>query len=114
MWPFSRGAPGVAVPDIDVKEAYARTKRGASLIDVRSAREFAHDGHPTRARSVPPDLIKKDETGLARDDELLVICLSGHRSPRQAKRLAGMGFTSVANVHGGVVAWKKAGLPVTK
>ena len=43
-----------------------------------------------------------------------MICLSGHRSPRQAKRLAGMGYTNVTNVHGGLMAWKKAGLPVKK
>ena len=89
-------------------------KRGAKLIDVRSAREYAHSGHPKGARSVPPDLIKKDQVGLARDAEILVICLSGHRSPRQAKLLAGKGYTNVSNVHGGLMAWKKAGLPVTK
>ena len=117
MWPFSRKAPtgaAVEVPTVDVKQAFARSKRGAKLVDVRSAREFAHSGHPKGARSVPPQLIKKDQTGLARDDELLVICLSGHRSPRQAKDLAGMGFTNVTNVHGGLMAWKKAGLPVKK
>jgi rhodanese-related sulfurtransferase len=116
MWPFSRkGAGGVAsVPTIDVKEAFARSKRGAKLIDVRSAREYAHNGHPKGARSVPPDLIKQDDTGLGRDDELLVICLSGHRSPRQAKRLAGMGYTNVTNVDGGLMAWKNARLPVKK
>jgi len=25
-----------------------------------------------------------------------------------------MGFTNVTNVHGGLMAWKKAGLPVNK
>jgi len=119
MWPFSgKGAGGAAgpasVPTVDVNEAFTRSQRGAKLVDVRSAREYAHSGHPRGARSVPPDLIKKDATGLARDDELLVICLSGHRSPRQAKRLAGMGFTKVTNVHGGLMAWKKAGLPVKR
>jgi len=116
MWPFSRkGAAGPAsVPTIDVNEAFTRSKRGAKLIDVRSAREFAHSGHPKGARSVPPDLIKQDDTGLGRDDELLVICLSGHRSPHQSKRLAGMGYTNVSNVHGGLMAWKKAGLPINK
>jgi rhodanese-related sulfurtransferase len=43
-----------------------------------------------------------------------VICLSGHRSPRQAKHLAGMGFNNVTNVRGGLMAWKKAGLPLKK
>ena len=120
MWPFSRGAKpaGVAtpgeVPTIDVKQAFARSKRGAKLVDVRSSREFAHSGHPKGAVSVPPQLIKKDQTGLGRDDDILVICLSGHRSPRQAHALAGMGFTKVTNVHGGLMAWKKAGLPVKR
>jgi rhodanese-related sulfurtransferase len=118
MWPFRRkpeaAAAPVAVPTVDVKEAFARSRRGARLIDVRSAREFAHSGRPKGAVSVPPQLISKDQTGLGRDDDILVICLSGHRSPRQARKLAEMGFTRVTNVHGGLLAWKKAGLPVRK
>jgi rhodanese-related sulfurtransferase len=116
MWPFatrSGGTAAVEVPTIDVKQAFERSKRGARLVDVRSSGEFK-SGHPKGALSVPPGLIKKDETGLGRDDDILVICLSGHRSPRQARRLAEMGFTSVSNVHGGLMAWKKAGLPVKK
>ena len=117
MWPFSRGASGAAagarVETIDVNEAFARQKRGAKLIDVRSPAEF-RGSRPKGARNVPPALIKHDETGLGRDDELLIICLSGHRSPRQAKHLAGAGFSNVTNVHGGLMAWKKAGLPVKK
>lgn len=117
MWPFGtrrRSAAAVQVPTIEVKEAFARSKRGAKLIDVRSTREYAHSGHPKGARSVPPQLIKKDQTGLDRDDDILVICLSGHRSPRQARHLAEMGFSRVTNVHGGLMAWKKARLPVKR
>ncbi len=117
MWPFSKGsggtATGVDVPTVDVKQAFARSKRGAKLVDVRPSGEFK-SGHPKGALSVPPGLIKKDATGLGRDDDILVICLSGHRSPRQAKQLVQMGFTSVSNVQGGLHAWKKAGLPVKK
>jgi rhodanese-related sulfurtransferase len=118
MWPFRQKVRRVAAPadvrTVDVKSAFARTKRGATLIDVRSAREFSHTSHPKGAISVPPRLIGKDKTGLGRDDEILVICLSGHRSPRQAKRLAEMGFTRVTNVEGGLRAWKKARLPVKR
>lgn len=116
MWPFSRGAGGAAAParvaTIDVKEAFSRQKRGAKLVDVRSAGEF-RGSHPKGARNVPPAAVKGAQTGLGRDDELLVICLSGHRSPRQAKHLAAMGYTNVTNVRGGLLAWKKAGLPLT-
>lgn len=118
MWPFGKKPEGASAPvsiqTIDVKQAFARSKRGAKLVDVRSAREFAHSSHPKGAISVPPRLISKDQTGLERDDDILVICLSGHRSPRQARRLAEIGFTRVTNVHGGLVAWKQAGLPVRK
>jgi len=118
MWPFKKKPQGAAAavepPTVDVKTAFARAKRGAKLVDVRSSREFAHAAHPKGAISVPPQLIGKDKTGLARDDDILVICLSGHRSPRQARRLAEMGFTRVTNVEGGLRAWKKAKLPVKR
>ncbi len=113
MWPFSRGngSVRVAVPDVDVREAYRRARKGARLVDVRSRAEF-RSGHPKTAISVPPQLIKHGETGLKPDDELLVICLSGHRSPRAARSLVEHGFTNVTNVSGGLLAWRKAGLPV--
>ena len=117
MWPFHRGSrapsPSAAASPatVDVHEAWARTRKGARLVDVRSEREFA-GGHPTGARNLPPARIKADDTGLAPEDEILVICLSGHRSPRQARRLAALGYANVANVSGGLLAWKRAGLPV--
>jgi rhodanese-related sulfurtransferase len=123
VWPFragatappSAGASGAphAVQEVSVREAYARSRKGARLVDVRTPMEF-RGSHPPGARNVPPSRIKKDETGLARDDELLVICLSGHRSPRAARRLAKLGFSDVSHVEGGLLAWKKAGLPLTK
>lgn len=64
--------------------------------------------------NVPPRLIKEDRTGLRRDEEILVICLSGHRSVRQARRLVEMGFTDVTDVHGGLLAWRRAGLPTQR
>jgi rhodanese-related sulfurtransferase len=117
MWPFSKRSAATAtkvdVASVDVRQAFARSKRGAKLVDVRSSGEFK-TGHPKGAVSVPPGLISKDQTGLGRDDDILVICLSGHRSPRQARKLAGLGFTKVTNVQGGLQAWKKAGLPVRR
>lgn len=113
MWPFRRASQTAAPnpPTVDVREAWSRARKGARLVDVRSEREFAQ-GHPKGARNVPPARIKAGDVGLATDDEILVICLSGHRSPRQARRLAAMGYANVNNVGGGLLAWKRAGLPV--
>ena len=110
MWPFSRNGAG-RPRSIDVHEAFQRVRAGARLVDVRSEHEFS-TAHPKGARNVPPARIARGETKLDRDDEIMVICLSGHRSPRQAKRLMRMGFTNVANVEGGLRAWQRAGLPV--
>ena len=113
MWPFHRvsRAPSPSPPTVDVREAWARARTGARLVDVRSEREFA-GSHPKGARNLPPARINAGDTGLAPEDEILVICLSGHRSPRQARKLATMGYANVVNVSGGLLAWKRAGLPV--
>lgn len=113
MWPFSRSVSGAAVATVDVRDAFERQRKGARLIDVRTTQEF-RAGHPKGARSITPQQIKGDSTGLKKDDEVLVICASGHRSARAAQQLVGMGFTNVSNVRGGLQAWASAGLPVKK
>jgi rhodanese-related sulfurtransferase len=113
MWPFSRSSSGGAVATVDVREAFDRQSKGARIIDVRTPQEF-RAGHPKGARNISPQQIKGDSTGLKKDDEVLVICASGHRSARAAHQLAGMGFANVSNVAGGLQAWAGAGLPVKK
>jgi rhodanese-related sulfurtransferase len=114
VWPFTRTSDQqgpATTATIDARQAFASSKAGAVLVDVRSEQEFAV-AHPKGARNVPPALIAAGAGGLAPSDEILVICLSGHRSLAQARRLTGMGYTSVANVAGGLRAWQQAGLPV--
>jgi rhodanese-related sulfurtransferase len=114
MWPFSRGgAVDAPIASISAREAVTRMKHGAKLIDVRSTREF-RALHPKSSISVPPELIKQDRVGLERDTEILVICMSGRRSLRQARKLTGLGYTNVANVAGGLNYWAKFGLPVKR
>jgi len=112
VWPFTRDDEET-VNTVDVRDAFARARRGAVLIDVRSAREW-ESGHAQGARHVPPERIASEATGLRRDDEVLVICASGHRSARAARALAQMGFRNVSNVAGGTHAWIRAGLPVRR
>ena len=88
-------------------------KHGAKLIDVRSTREY-RAVHAKDSLSVPPELIKQDQVGLERDTEILVICLSGKRSLRQAQKLTALGYTNVSNVAGGLEYWTKFGLPVKR
>ncbi len=113
MWPFGRSGgseESQAAVTIDVREAYGRAGRGARLIDVRSEREFAA-GHAKGARNMPPSVLRNG-SGLRREDEILLICASGHRSLREARRLAKEGYTKVFNVGGGMHAWQRASLPM--
>ena len=107
-WPFSRGA---SVLEVDVATAYELSRKGAKLIDVRTRREFAQ-GHPRGARNVPPEEARKLPKTMKPDTELLVICLSGHRSAAVVKHLMSKGFSNVVNVRGGFRAWQQGGLPV--
>jgi rhodanese-related sulfurtransferase len=109
-WPFSRGPK---LLEVDVATAYDLSRKGAKLIDVRTRREFA-EGHPRGAKSVPPEQAKKLPKTMDYDAELLVICLSGHRSAVVVKHLMSKGFTNVVNVHGGFRAWQQSGLPIAR
>ena len=113
MWPFSGGGAKTAVQNIDVRDAYERWRRGAKLIDVRSPHEYSAS-RIKGTKNVSPQQIQNGSTGLKQDDEVLVICASGHRSARAARQLAAAGFANVSNVHGGMHAWVRAGLPLKK
>ena len=112
MWPFGSGKlrPAVVVAHAHPRLAWQLGRQGAQLVDVRSKYEY-ESSHAKGARHVPPSRIRADETGLSRDQKILVICSSGDRSEHQAQRLAKLGFSDVATVVGGLRAWRAAGLP---
>ncbi len=48
------------------------------------------------------------------DDPIVVVCNGGYSSSLAAAHLARIGFTDVADLIGGVHAWRAAGLPITE
>jgi len=113
MWPFSGGSAKNGVQNVDVRDAYERWQRGAKLIDVRSPQEY-RASRIKGTKNVSPQQIQNGSTGLRPDDAVLVICASGARSARAARQLVAAGFANVSNVHGGMHAWVRAGLPLKK
>jgi rhodanese-related sulfurtransferase len=90
------------------------------LIDVRSALEF-RAGHAPTARnlSLPRILLglggwrwilPKWFRQLSHDQPVAVVCLTAHRSPIAAKQLLKDGFTTVYNITGGMMEWRRQGL----
>jgi rhodanese-related sulfurtransferase len=80
----------------------------AMLVDVREAGEYARE-HIAGAKLMP--LSQMDAASLPRDQPLVLCCASGIRSQTAARKLLQAGFTVVAHLHGGLAAWKAAGLP---
>ena len=104
---------------ISAKEAAMRLNTGeaALVLDVRTPVEFS-EVHATAAVNVPLDRLEPEalvESGQARREEsVYVLCRSGQRACKAADKLAAAGFSKVAVVEGGTLAWVDAGLPVVR
>lgn len=85
------------------------------VLDVRTPGEFA-SGHLENAELIPVQEFQKRIGELARyrNDPVFVYCRTGNRSTVAAKLLVDDGFKNVVNLRGGIVDWRKAGLPVSK
>ncbi|MDP2314294.1 MAG: rhodanese-like domain-containing protein [Pseudomonadota bacterium] len=82
------------------------------LVDVREADEFVGPlGHVPGAELVPLSTVTAAAADWDRDQPVLLICRSGARSARAAIALAGMGFQSLYNLVGGMLAWEVNALP---
>ena len=83
------------------------------VLDVRTAAEFA-EGHIQGAILIDQgqsDFMEKAKATLPTDKTIAVYCRSGRRSANAAGRLADAGYKCV-NLKGGIIAWKKANMPV--
>ncbi|SRR5579883_2583678 len=80
------------------------------LLDVRSPIEFETE-HIVNSINVPLNELEARCEDVPRQGQLVVICRSGKRAERGAYALLGRGFQPKI-LEGGLVAWRKAGLPV--
>lgn len=105
--------PGHA--DISVNEVAALKHGAARLIDVREPHEYSGElGHVAHSELVPLATVNDAAAKWDREQPLVMICRSGARSGRAAAALAAMGFKSVHNMVGGMLAWNEAGLPTRR
>ena len=83
------------------------------ILDVRTPEEFA-EGHLDGAVMI--DFYEADFADrlgeLDPEVPYLLYCRSGNRSGQTTAIMGDLGFTDVADVDGGIVAWSGAGLPV--
>ncbi|RYV51635.1 rhodanese-like domain-containing protein [Pengzhenrongella frigida] len=100
--------PAVVPADLDPTAPIAT---GTTLVDVRERSEW-DEGHAPGAVHVPLGDLTARVGELPVGGRLLLVCHSGTRSARATAWLNGAGYDA-ANLDGGMVAWARAGLPVT-
>lgn len=90
-------------------------KERPTIIDIRTPGEF-REGHIKGAKLI--DFLGEDFSGkiarLERDKPYLVHCRSGGRSTQSLDTWKKLGFKRIYHLDGGMLAWQKAGLPVSK
>ncbi|MBF2076557.1 MAG: rhodanese-like domain-containing protein [Synechococcales cyanobacterium C42_A2020_086] len=118
----SQAQNGSTVIDLSPTE-FSQLPNPPLLIDVRSSLEY-FTGHAPNARnlSLPRILMGLSLTQwflprwfreLSKEQPIAVICLTAHRSSIAAKKLADAGFTTVYNITGGMMEWRRSGLKTT-
>ena len=107
--------------NLSPRDAMSEVASGrAVLLDVREPVEWEH--YIAGAVQVPRGLLEfaadpssprhKPELDPAR--RVIVYCRSGARAVLAGVTLKTLGYQDVANLDGGLTAWKEAGLPITE
>jgi rhodanese-related sulfurtransferase len=102
-------------------EAERRARIGSVLVDLRSQDERERDGIIPGSVHVPRSVLEwraDPESGNANphvadgERELILLCAHGHSSSLAAASLVDLGHARAADLVGGFVAWREAGLLV--
>ena len=113
-WSFI-GSKLSGVDEADTLKATRLYNDDALVLDVREDKEYAA-GHIPKARHIPLGQLSNriKELDKFKSKPILVTCRSGQRSARACGMLKKAGFETVYNQAGGIIAWERANLPVTK
>ena len=100
---------------VSAMQAVRLINQGALVIDLRS-KALYDAGHIVDARNVPgAELASQAETLKKwRDKNVIIYCDSGSSGASAARALVNLGFNKVFNLQGGLSAWLKDNMPLTK
>ncbi len=89
--------------------------KNALVLDVREDNEYGN-GHLLNAKQIPLGKLidRVGELERYREQPILVVCRSGQRSATACAILGKRGFLQSYNLNGGVMAWQKSNLPLTR
>ncbi len=120
---FSANPDGPGMQTISASSAVQlHGDKDSVFVDVRGPGEISMSGTVAGALVAPlPEFAahaRPDGSGTLpaanSGKRIILVCASGARSGAAGRRLVGMGYTNVANLRGGIIAWKQAGGPVAR
>lgn len=99
------------VPEVEVRDLPDPLPAGLMLLDVREPDEW-DSGHIAEAVHIPMRSVPAELASIPTDGQVIVVCAVGARSARVAAFLQQQGIDA-HNLAGGMVAWARAGRPVS-
>jgi rhodanese-related sulfurtransferase len=108
---------------VEPAEVAAELERGAVLVDIRSDAQRAAGGLLPNAVFIARNVLewRCDPASEWRDPavsdpsrRVILICEEGYQSSLAAATLQDLGLPDATDVVGGFLAWRAAGLPVTR
>jgi hydroxyacylglutathione hydrolase len=109
------GYPLAMLDTLSAHDLSQKLKQGDPLtvLDVRTEQEWS-DGHIEGALHIHGGTLEERFEEVPKDKPVAVICGSGYRATIASSFLQREGYQEVANVMGGMSAWKAADLPTVK
>jgi rhodanese-related sulfurtransferase len=106
---------GQGATHVSAADAVRLINKGALVIDVRKADEFAA-GHIVNAKNVGLERLQQGEDAINKQKNkiLLAVCTDGSNSGRAAGLLRKAGYENAFSLKGGVAGWKADNLPLVK
>jgi rhodanese-related sulfurtransferase len=102
-----------SLPPKDFQMTYMNEDK-ALLVDVREYFEYRSSRLKDAVNIPSSGNLEFSSDTINKELALFLYCTSGFRSKKVAKFLCEKGFTKVYSLDGGIVAWKKEGMPVVR
>ena len=101
------------IQHVTPQEAWELTQQGTLLVDVRETDEVSQKRYDTSSYlHLALSTLPENFTQIPTNEKVIIGCRSGVRSQKAIDFLLSQGYTHLANLEGGILAWEEAGLLV--
>ena len=101
------------IEHVTPQEAWKLTQQGTLLVDVRETDEVSQKRYDTsRYLLLALSTLPENFSLIPANEKVFIGCRSGVRSQTAIDFLLSQGYTHLANLEGGILAWEEAGLPI--